>query len=179
MTVEEFDGLYDFHDGDIFLPFEIQEDAITITFALARWIQRKWVEEKYGKVTYGDRRSFIVKAKFSRCKNIAAKEWVFKKSKPNNNKKPERIITETTLQAFDPELMLEFVETENQNEISLWFFSDIKGKAFDGKGGVIRFSAENVEIIEEALYDETAKDALYDKFEKLAVKYAESLKEGE
>ncbi len=173
MTAEEFDILYDFHDGDVFLPFEIQEDAITITFDLARWIQRKWVEEKYGKATYGDHRSFIVKAKFSHCKNIVAKEWVFKKSRPNNDKKPERIITETTLQAFDPELMLEFVETENQNEISLWFFSsDIKGKGFDGKGGMICFSAENVEVIEEALYDKTATDALYDKFEKLAVKYA-------
>ena len=63
----------------MFLPFEIQEDAITITFDLARWIQHKWVEEKYGKVTYGDRRSFIVKAKFSRCKNIAAKDALYDK----------------------------------------------------------------------------------------------------
>lgn len=180
MTAEEFDSLYVFHDGDVFLPFEIQEDTLTITFDLARWIQCEWVEEKYGKITYGDRTSFIVKARFSNCKNIVAREWVFKKSRPKNNKKPERIITETTLQAFDPELELELVETENQNDIRLYFFSsDICGKGYEGKGGLISFSSENVEVIEEAIYDEAAIEALFDKFEKLAVKYAVSLKDGE
>ena len=48
MTLTQLEYIYNFHDCDVFTPFEINGDFVTVTFDLAKHLQYDDLKARYG-----------------------------------------------------------------------------------------------------------------------------------
>ena len=70
MTLTQLEYIYNFHDCDVFTPFEINGDFVTVTFDLAKHLQYDDLKARYGDSLKNKEYNLIVRVKFSNCLNL-------------------------------------------------------------------------------------------------------------
>ena len=86
MTLNQLECTYNFHDCDVFTPFEMEGNSITVTFDLAKHLQYDVLKSRYGDSLSDKEHHLIVKAKFFNCSDIQVREWEDCTSKITNKK---------------------------------------------------------------------------------------------
>ncbi|MBE6557210.1 MAG: hypothetical protein E7664_05650 [Ruminococcaceae bacterium] len=157
MTLTELSYQYNFHDCDVFLPFDVCGDAITVTFDLAKHMQ---YDDRFDRKHMMENTTdhLIVKLRFLHCADIQAVEWSYAENKKiaKLKKVNEKV---TSVEAFNQDLFLNSVAFIGEDRLSFMFEGD------PNLGGEICFSPLDIEIIEERLVDEKAFDEMCEALE--------------
>ena len=77
MTLTELEYLYNFHDCDVFTPFKVKGDSITVTFALAKHLQYDDLKLRQKELINSKLHHLIVRARFFDCSNLRVSEWMY------------------------------------------------------------------------------------------------------
>lgn len=77
MTLSELSRIYNFHDCDVFIPFDVNQDSITVTFDLAKHMQYGELKARYSEYIKNADFHLLATVKFSNCSNVRASEWTF------------------------------------------------------------------------------------------------------
>ena len=156
MTLEQLECIYNFHDCDVFTPFSIEGDSITVIFDLAKHLQYDTLKSRYGDLLKNKEHNLIVKVKFSNCSDLQVSEWEDSTSKTinKNEKHNEKTIP---IEQFDTDMDFISLAILDGNEIHFPFERCGKSKKYSE----IRFVCHNVEVIEEKIYSASEYDKLW------------------
>ena len=156
MTFKQFELAYNFHDCDVFMPFEINGDSVTVIFDLAKHLQYDHLKSHYGDLLQIEDNSLIVKARFSNCSNIQANEW--EQSVSKKTRREERCNEKTILaEQFDSDM--DFISLAVLGENKICFTFEKCGK--QNKLGEIQFTCQDIDIIEEKIYTKSEYEDLW------------------
>lgn len=159
MTLEQLEQTYNFHDCDVFTPFEIEQNSVTVVFDLAKHLQYDDLQIKQSRFMKNDDYFLLVKVKFSNCTNLTAKKWTMVVAKDKSTAK-KQYQNEVPIEQLD--WNLDFVSPYIENSKKIWFvFADAKNSGFD-----LSFACDTVEIVEEKFVDLDGYNATWDEFEK-------------
>lgn len=160
MTLEQLAQTYNFHDCDVFTPFEVEQNSVTVVFDLAKHLQYEDFQTKQSHFVQNKGYSLLVTVRFNNCTNLTAKEWIMvvAKNKMATQKQYQKDIPVEQL-----DWNLDFVSLCIENSKKIWFvFENAKGNdGFD-----LSFDCDTVEILEEKFVDADALNATWDEFEK-------------
>lgn len=160
MTLKQLEYAYHFHDCDVFTPFEINEDCITVTFDLAKHLQYDELKSRYGDLLQIKDNNLIVKVRFSNCLNLQVTEWEYRISK--TTKREEKYNEKTILpQQFDSDMDFISLAVLDENKICFTFEKYGKPQKFSK----IQFICQDIDIIEEKIYTASEYDTLWENFE--------------
>jgi hypothetical protein len=160
MTLEQLEYKYNFHDCDVFTPFEINGDSITVTFDLAKHLQYDDLKFRHGDLLQSKDSYLIVRVKFSDCLNLRVSEWEYRTSK--TTKKEEKHNEKTiSIEQFDSNMDFISLTTLGENKICFAFEKYGKPEKFSE----IQFVCQNIDIIEEKIFTASEHDELWEKFE--------------
>ena len=150
MTLTQLEYTYNFHDSDVFTPFETNGDSIIVVFNLAKHLQYDELKSRYGNSLNNKANNLIVKVKFSNCLDLQVSEWNHCTSNTKNQKKQnERTIT---IEDFDADSDFISLSISEEDKISFRFEKlEKNGKLI--KLSEIKFVCQNIEILEESLLD--------------------------
>ena len=156
MTLHQLECIYNFHDCDLFTPFEINGNSVTVIFDLAKHLQYDDLKARYGDSLKNKECNLIVRVKFSNCLNLSAREWQYRASK--STKKEEKCNEKTIpIEQFDTDMDFISLAILDGNEIHFPFEKCGKSKKYSE----IRFVCHNVEVIEEKIYSASEYDKLW------------------
>ena len=159
MNLTDFLCKYELHDCNAFLPFEVERDAITVVFDLAKHMQYSDFKAEHPHVIEDKAYSLIVKARFLQCTNIRASEWIYGHTAVATKTPIRQHEKNTTVSQFDKEMFLYSISTPTPNEIAFLFECEPK------RGGEIRFACQAVEVLEEGFLNKAEYDKLWGQFE--------------
>lgn len=153
MTLMQLERIYNFHDCDVFLPFEVDNDSITVTFDLAKHVQYEDFKQKHRDLVDDESYGLVVKIEFSQCSNVEAREWLYNGKQARLNEKA------VGLQGFNREMFLYTVSMEEKDGVCCLFTAN------SSKGGEISFRCEEVKILEEKFIDAEEREQIWKSFE--------------
>ena len=160
MTLQELEYTYNFHDCDVFVPFEIDGDSIIVIFDLAKHLQYEPLKSRYGDLLKIKDNNLIVRAKFTNCLNIQVNEWEYCISK--NTKREEKRNEKTiSMENFDSDMDFISLTVFDENKISFVFEKHENRQ----KLSRIQFICNDVDIVEEKIYTASEYDELWKGFE--------------
>lgn len=146
MTLSQLECTYNFHDCDVFTPFEINSDSITVIFDLAKHLQYDDLKSRYGDLLKNKEYNLILRAKFSNCLNLSVREWQYRISKAT--KKEEKCNERAmAIEEFDSDADFISLAVLDGDRISFRFEKNEKSRKFSE----IQFACYNVDIIEEKI----------------------------
>ena len=160
MTLQQLEYIYNFHDCDVFTPFEFVGDSVTVTFDLAKHLQYDDLKSRYGALLQIKENALIATVKFSNCLELQVKEWdcCYSKSTKKTKKCNERTISP---ELFDSDMDFISLAISGENKI---VFSFVKYGNPD-KLSNIQFICQDIDIMEEKLYTASEYDKLCEKYE--------------
>ena len=160
MTLTQLEYIYNFHDCDVFTPFEINGDFVTVTFDLAKHLQYDDLKARYGDSLKNKEYNLIVRVKFSNCLNLSAREWQYRTSKTT---KKEQKCNEKTIpiEQFDTDMDFISLAILDKNKICFTFEKNSKPQ----KLSEIQFVCQDIDIIEEKILTASEYNELWQKFE--------------
>jgi hypothetical protein len=157
MTLTHLWHKYNLHDCDVFLPFQTNQNSISVVFDLAKHLQHNDLKLEHKDVINDKDFHLIVKVKFSEIKNVHASEWTYV---PIEDTSKSIKLTrceehEVTVEHFDKDLFLYSITLSDDNSIVFLFDGN------DNKGGEIQFYCEDVQILDEKFVNEAVYDKLW------------------
>ena len=147
MTLNQLECIYNFHDCDVFTPFEMEGNSIAITFDLAKHLQYDALKSRYGDSLSNKEHDLIVKANFFNCSDIQVREWEDCTSKTTNKKKKHN---EKMIQIEQFNVDMDFISLAILGENKICFLFEKHGHP--RKFSEIQFVCQDVSIIEEKIY---------------------------
>ena len=156
MTIEQLEYIYNFHDCDVFTPFEITDSSVTVIFAFAKHLQYDELKARYGEALKTTDRHLIAKVKFSDYSSLRVSEWIPipSRSASYSKKQTERTIP---VEQFDTDMEFVSLGILEDNTLSFPF----SRYTVPNKIHEIRFICDNAEIIEEKLLAQSEYDKLW------------------
>lgn len=159
MTLEQLEHTYNFHDCDVFTPFEINDDYIVVTFDLAKHLQYDDLKSRQGKLLQDKDYYLIAKVKFSDYSNLSVSERTNPASKAT--KKGGENEKTLSIEQFNSDVDFISLAVLGENKICFTFEKCNKSKKIIR----IQFVCGNIEVLEEALLDAYEYDKLEDDFD--------------
>ena len=159
MNIKQLEYVYNFHDCDVFTPFEITEGSVTVIFIFAKHLQYDELNSRYGEALQKNDSHLIAKISFSKYSDLEVMEWTpTSRSAETSRKQNGRIIT---IDQFDTDMEFVSFAALEQNTLSFTFCRYTDSNTVHE----IRFVCDNAEVIEEKLLDRSEYDKLWEKFE--------------
>lgn len=157
MTLDQLEHLYNFHDCDVFTPFEINGDSVIVAFDLAKHLQYDDLKSRYGDLLHHKDNHLIMKAKFSHCSALQVSEWQYRTSKATDRKEK---CNEHTISAEQLDPNADFISLAVLSENKICFTFEKHGNP--KKYSEVQFVCQTVDILEERIYTDSEYDMLYE-----------------
>lgn len=158
MTLKELACTYNFHDCDMMMPLDINDNRIVATFVLAKHLQYENFIQKHTNMMNSPACHIVITVAFTHYSDLKAVEEQYPTKKEKLKKNGKTAIKNVAIEAFDPQLDFRSLSESALEEHKVEaFFSDDQLKY-----GHISFFTREAVVLSEQVIDDEAYQKLLD-----------------